>query len=312
MTAPHDSDDVTLRYREASAQDERRPSDRVRQAVHAHARMLAAANLRATERVSAKAPAANQSRWKVSMFASVLLAGLAGLLVLQFDRGTPQEKELVRGAPVPGVATAPVASPVPAPESALDKDKAADAGSSVLATKPPAAMEAPPARARTRPTVEPAELSAEERPTAEPFPATPPTDSRSQAAPAQDAAMQARPGGRMELKAAPAPAAAAPRQNALAGGMQGPASALHEAARAGRMPELERQLTSGTTQLNAPDAAGRTPLMLAVIAGHADAVQRLLAAGANRALVDHEGLNALQHARRLGRERIAAMLEAGS
>ncbi len=363
MTEPEPRDELTLRYHEASAQDYRRPSERVREAVHAHARVLAAANVHATERTSVQVPAANQSRWKVSMFASVLLAGLAGLLVSQFDRGTPPEKELVRGAPV-SVAMAPPASPMPLPESTLEKDKGVDAGSGAVAPKPNGAMEIPSARARTRPAVAPAELSSAKRSAPEPFPATQPTDARAESAPRQDAdttppssgriAMKAAPAAPNTLAPAPAPAPAraglaapspapameaqtgtrpsnrsatladtpvqmdseavplqAPRLGALARNVQGPASALHEAARSGRMPELERQLTSGTTQLNAPDAAGRTPLMLAAIAGHADAVQRMLAAGANRALVDHEGLNALQHAKRLGRERIAAMLEAG-
>ena len=36
-------DELTLRYREACEQDDRRPSDSVREAVHAHARMMIAA-----------------------------------------------------------------------------------------------------------------------------------------------------------------------------------------------------------------------------------------------------------------------------
>ncbi|RYF43218.1 MAG: ankyrin repeat domain-containing protein, partial [Comamonadaceae bacterium] len=90
-----------------------------------------------------------------------------------------------------------------------------------------------------------------------------------------------------------------------------PSTAWHEAARTGRLPELERLLQQGA-DLNAPDDAGRTALVLAVIHGHSAMVQRLLALGANPALVDREGLNALQHARRLGREEIVRMLEAAS
>ena len=383
MTAPHDRDDLMLRYHEASAQDQRRPADRVRKAVQAHARMLAAANKRTTESVSAQVPAANQSRWRVSMFASVLLAGLAGLLMLQFDRGTPQEKELLQGVPVPGVTTASPASPAPPlPQAAPGKNEGEQTSATAAASKPPTGALPVPGSARFA-----TELSAAKRSMPEPFPAAQPTDARKETEPRQDMDTQSQTSGRVALKAAPAPAPApapeaagatapapppppptppppppaaaaaptaiavplpapaiqaqaqaearpsnrsgilsegllqkdseaaalqAPRQSALARAAQAPASALHEAARSGRLPELERQLAIGTTQLNAADAAGRTPLMLAVMGGHADAVQRLLAAGANRALVDHDGLTALQHARRLGRERIAAMIEAGS
>ena len=65
------------------------------------------------------------------------------------------------------------------------------------------------------------------------------------------------------------------------------------------------------TPIDGADEAGRTPLMLAVINGHEAAVRQLLSLGANRALVDREGLSALDHARRLGLPGITALLEAG-
>jgi hypothetical protein len=51
---------------------------------------------------------ANHPHWKTSLLASIAVIGLAGMLFLQFDRGMPQEQDLVRGQPVPQV-------PVPIP-----------------------------------------------------------------------------------------------------------------------------------------------------------------------------------------------------
>ena len=52
--------------------------------------------------------------------------------------------------------------------------------------------------------------------------------------------------------------------------------------------------------------------MLAAANGQTTTVQKLLALGANPALLDHEGLNAAQQARRLGHTRTAELIEAGS
>ena len=120
------------------------------------------------------------------------------------------------------------------------------------------------------------------------------------AAPAAAAAPEQR---REKLSApAPSPRTEAPGTPRLAG-------ALQNAARAGDLPQVERLLQQGAA-LNAADAAGRTPLILAAMQGHTAVVQRLLAAGANTALIDHDGLNALQHARRLGYDGIAHLIEA--
>ena len=81
-------DELTLRYREACEQDDRRPSDSVREAVHAHARMMIAARgpnggqPEGHEEQTEAPPAANQSRWKMSLLASVAIRSrrFSGLL----------------------------------------------------------------------------------------------------------------------------------------------------------------------------------------------------------------------------------------
>lgn len=321
MNRPDPNDELIRRYREASAQDERRPSAQVREAVRAHAAMISASKL-ASPAVSA--PAANQSRWKISLLASIALAGLTGLLVLQFDRGTPDQQETALGRPAPAPAlpspaapppppavadakaarseapAARPAAPAPLPKAAVQPARPApDVGVAAPAAaspprpadpEPPAAQHAP---ARER-SAEAARDQASEKAMA---PAAPQAMARSAAAPAL---RMPAPAPAQESLAAQAPRSAA----ALA-------EALHQAARAGQLPDVEALLQQGAA-IDAPDGAGRTALMLAVIQGHSELVRRLLALGANPALVDREGLDALAHARRLGRDDIARLIEARS
>ncbi|WP_431095726.1 ankyrin repeat domain-containing protein [Polaromonas aquatica] len=391
--SPH-SDELLQRYREASAEDTRRPGAHVREAVRAHAQMVinagkqpgvsqAGATANAVQR-----PAANQSRWKISALASVALVGLTGLLMLQFDRGNNEEKELAFGRPSPtaqpspatspsaATATAPTPSPpmtaipgpvvrqTPAPEpdarkrsvetakpalkspapSALDKSTASPSVNEAAAQKKeakaplggvaapppapsplpaPAAAPAPPATVQDSTQPPPAPYTAGARigsltaspppsqadtpaaaPAARPVPAAPsaPGAAAAPAPEARAAAAQQKQENALQFRAPRAETNAGP--NRLAG-------ALQDAARAGRLELLERLLQQGAP-VNAADTAGRTPLVLAVMQGHTAVVQRLLAAGANPALVDQDGLNALQHARRLGFDGIARLIEAAS
>lgn len=105
--------------------------------------------------------------------------------------------------------------------------------------------------------------------------------------------------------------AARARLSAPKASLQNPATALHEAARRGQVSQIELLIKQGGA-VNAPDEAGRTPLILAVISGQTEAVKRLLALGANPALTDRDGLNALQYARRLGLNGIAKLIEEAS
>ena len=107
---PNRPDDLKQRYLQASAAQNIGPSERVRQAALDHAQMMATAHAAAGESAPSKKAAAN--RWNFSLVASVAIAGISALLALQFDRGDPQDKEVISGRPS---ATAPVESTPPPP-----------------------------------------------------------------------------------------------------------------------------------------------------------------------------------------------------
>ena len=73
-------DELVRRYHEASAQEGARPGAHVREAVRAHAQMVAAAHT-AGPAPTPEAPAANQARWKISALATVALHVLGSLLL---------------------------------------------------------------------------------------------------------------------------------------------------------------------------------------------------------------------------------------
>lgn len=382
MSAP--DDDLVRRYREASAQEDARPGAQVREAVRAHAQMLAAAAAMAPSPTSA-APsraAANQPRWKISALATVAVVGLAGLLMLQFERGTPEEQEIAYGrrrAEAPAPAALPTPTPAPSTAPAAETSSAAAAAPSAAAALPdrardtaiPPAMStaqkpAAPAPGHARPLAKtapgPSPAPATAAPEAESssgrsaagavsgFPASPPITAEKAMTPrpAPPPAPSAAPAPRAEMRERSAvqdgaasrevvpqpqamPSAAAPAAAAAARSPQGGNAAsgklaatapsadvgssvlllqhLWEAARTGDPLQVENLVRQGAP-IDARDSGGRTALMLAATHGQTTTVQKLLALGANRTLVDREGLNAAQQARQRGHTRIADLIDA--
>src|SRR5215470_3152581 len=84
------ADDLTERYRAASAQDPGRPNDAIRQSIFAHARMVAAGQTVArTGSPGTRTRAANDPRWRRAIAASVIVTGLATVLAWHFHARGP-------------------------------------------------------------------------------------------------------------------------------------------------------------------------------------------------------------------------------
>lgn len=351
MTQPERPDELLLRYRQASAQDTSRPAARVRQAVRAHALAVVAAHRQDPAAPAARRDlAANQSRWKMSALASVALVGLTGLLLLQFDRGTPAEKELVQGSPVVSTSPAPQALP-PATPFPASVDKSQSALPAARAPEPEAGLRVDPSRGSVRRQSDPPGAirapAVRDEPvqaaTSSPVAATPPAPAvDNEAVPAAPAAKLAERSAASALQSArveadntfvPAPAPAPPERampgargsmaQEQSGALAPPAPRQRDGARTAPDPTVAlrdiaragdvsqlAQLIALGAALDGADEAGQTPLMLAVVNGRAEMVRRLLAAGANPALQDRDHLTALAHAHRLGLDGIARMLEA--
>ena len=151
-------DELVRRYHEASEQEGARPGAHVREAVRAHAQMVAAAHTAAaTPAPAAPAPArtaANQARWKISALATLAVVGLTGLLMLQFERGTPEERDTAFShrraeAPAPAAQTAPAPAPSAAPAPKPLPEALSPPPSATLPAPPDSAQEQERARNTT-------------------------------------------------------------------------------------------------------------------------------------------------------------------
>lgn len=314
---PTPDDPLLQRYHEANELDTARPSAALRDHVLAHARATAAARLDTPPTLPRTA--ANDSVWTWRAFGGLAVIGLVGLLVLQFDRGTPEEKELALGTgstrlpsadvvasgPPPARDDIAPAAPVPSEEPAKPAAQT-PAPPETLAAVPTPAPAAPRRREATTPIAAPQvadRMAAAESPsepaaaaTAAPTDVTAPAPGAKAVAPEAPAPMP---------RAAPAAAAQAP---AATEGMlrerrditaARPVSPLFAAIASGDADAVAQRLAEGADP-NGRDASGRTPLIAAARSGQAAVVRALLTAGADRTLRDRDGLSAADHAERNG------------
>lgn len=363
---PADTNDALLRrYREASALDDARPSPALREAVLAQARAAAAQSAPAgkttkdepigTELIAphghftlgsstndhkngpSEPPeglrAANDTSWRLRAVAGVAVVGLATLLFLQFERGTPDERELTRGAP----AVAPPSLPTRQGRTeATDRVQAGAATDpSAPATEP--AASAPSVAKTPAPTPTPA-LAPRERPA--PSSAMPAGASATEAGADRGAVETSVPPGPVSglMKSAPqapvpppspapesAPARSrvapptpasereskndglAPSIGVAAPGALSPPQRLLAAANTGQSDAARQALADGAP-VNTANAAGQTALMLAARRGDEPMVRLLLAAGADRATTDPAGRTAADLARQQGHAALAPLL----
>ena len=96
--------------------------------------------------------------------------------------------------------------------------------------------------------------------------------------------------------------------NAVRDGISG-YTPLHEAADAGNVEAIEFLIASGA-DTERMSTAGVTPLLLAIGAGHEDAALALINGGADVDRPDGNGTTPLAYARALGRSRVVAELQA--
>jgi hypothetical protein len=324
------------------------PSAQVRANILAHAQQVALtgasnqAPLNATDSVAAyanfnwaiapfgnKKPAANDSQWKIRALASVAMLGITGLLFLQWDRGTPEEKEVAFSMERPApVAKAPVPVSVPsAPPPAAPSAAMADAP--VVATTPVAAapvVTAPRVAEAATPPSKPAPI----RPQA---PANPPP-SKAHASPPATTPMAKPVEAATEVLA---DRSAAPAATAIEPTAPGAAKSLDSAANAPQSSSME----AAPTRLMAPNAAlfaaireadaaslqlalsrgadknaksnGTPAITLCLLSNQTALVQQLAAAGADMNAPDAQGMSPLAHAQAKGLdEMVKLLLELGA
>jgi hypothetical protein len=333
---PEEIDDVDEIYRRLSARETSGPSESVRRAVLDHAARLAAERTAAAQAGpdmaatpsahgkvidigSARRRSPRPAWWRPAAMGTLAAAGLAGLLIApQFLPTREAVKTTREAAKTESVSLTPARPPEPA-ESAPSVAMHAETPPAPTREQPaltpnfaPAAL----AKAQKAPAAQD-ELQAEERPpsadSAEaPLAARQATDQAdingadiNRAADSRAAGNQAaRAAGASAAAASPAPQSTTPMAEAR---LLDPAAELRHAAAIGDVSALRAALERQPV-IDARDADGRTALMLAVLRGHGEAVDLLLAAGADPNATDAGDVTPLQAALDAGQTDIAASL----
>lgn len=343
-------DELLERYADAVAQDPRRPSDHVRNAARAHAQMLRdqAALVPRVEVVTPTKPAANQPQWTVSLVASLAVVGLAGLLYVQIDRGTAEDRDaaLGTGARNETVAAPPAAPPPaaasPAPAARVDAvppDQTSARGNAtgvVAKATPPTtaprnvplapAKELAPSMSTADQAPPPVQLQPEARAAAAKTYSAPVADADTVANTGAsrdtkrntsnaESALRPAPSAAMAPAAPPAPAAtamAAPpaaQLRARDAAVAPAAAQFLDAVRTGQLEAVQKLLAQGVA-INTRDDQGNTALMLAVRHQQVPVARKLLDWGADASLLNQEGKTALQIANQLGLADMVQVLQA--
>jgi hypothetical protein len=277
--------ELLARYRRASSTEASAPSEAVRAAILAESRRVAEQLAKRGSRPAfdTSRPAANGSRWKIPAFGTLGAALLAALLIAPRYWQTPPAHNVATApqtaadsAPAPTPAAAPSTAPLPKLESASPVSRGEPLHEVVVS------------QANRRRSDAPAETAA-----------------KTSAEPAKD----------MRLASAPQTATARAVDSAiynsadrLAGVRSAPMPArLQSAAKAGDLEQATLLLDQGS-EVNARDAQGRTPLMLATVQGRLEVVRLLLQRGADPNIGDNSGKTPLQQATDQNLNDIAGLL----
>jgi len=298
---PNDDDtrdeELLARYRRAGDADAARPSDTVRTAILAESRRVAdeLAKQESSRPIDVSRPAANDSRWKITVFGTAGAALLAALLfVPRYWEKTPPAQ--VSTAPAPAPATVPAPSPAPEAESlAPERQSPSDSRSNRINSKPagsPSLQLAAPAPSPPSAAQNYAPVS----PLAAPLAAPPPPS-----------AARVRP---LDLSAYTVGSAALSKRADRAAPADGAlkSATLQSAVAQGDVAQAASLLDQGAV-IDARDEAGRTPLMLAVTQDQPEIVRLLLARGADPNAADNTGHTPLQQATKRNLQDVAALLE---